>query len=136
MPKMIFVNLPVRDLAAATRFYEALGFEKNPQFSNETASSMVWSDTIHFMLLTHDFYKTFTSKPLADAHQTSAALYALSFDSREAVDAITEAAGRAGGRIDLRDKQDYGFMYSRAFADLDGNVFEPVWMDMSAAPQA
>lgn len=130
MPKMIFVNLPVRDLAAATRFYEAIGCEKNDQFSDENASSMVWSDTIHFMLLKHEFYKTFTSKPITDAHAGSAMLIALSRDSREDVDAITEAARAAGGKADVRPAQELGFMYSRAFEDLDGNTFEPVWMNM------
>ncbi|GGC78898.1 VOC family protein [Chelatococcus reniformis] len=132
MPKMIFVNLPVKDLGAATRFYEAIGCEKNAQFSDEKASSMVWSDTIVFQLLTRDYYATFTQKPIADAHGTSAALFALSFDSREQVDAVVAAAATAGGKADVREPQDLGFMYSRAFADPDGNVFEPMWMDPSA----
>lgn len=134
MPKMIFVNLPVRDLVASTRFYEAIGCVKNEQFSNDDAASMVWSDTIHFMLLKHGFYKTFTSLPIADAHAASAMLIALSRDSRAEVDAITEAAAKAGGKADVRPPQDLDFMYSRAFADPDGNVFEPVWMDMSGVP--
>ena len=134
MAKMIFVNLPVKDLTASTRFYEALGFEKNPQFSNEQASSMVWSDSITFMLLTHDYYGTFTTKPIADAHKTSAMLLALSRDSRQDVDAIVEAAIKANGKGDVREPQDYGFMYGRTFEDLDGNIFEPMWMDMSAMP--
>jgi len=134
MPKMIFVNLPVTDLPAATRFYEALGFSRNPQFSNDQASSMVWSDTVFFMLLTHEHYRSFTHLPLADARQASAALYALSLDDRAAVDALAEAAGLAGGTLDVRAPQDLGFMYSRAFADLDGNVFEPFWMDPSDMP--
>lgn len=135
MPKMIFVNLPVKDLAVATRFYEAIGCVKNDQFSDEKASSMMWSDTITFQLLTHDYYKTFTSKPIADAHKTSGMLLALSQDSREAVDAITEAAGKAGGKADVREPQDMGFMYLRSFADPDGHVFEPAWMDMSGVGQ-
>ncbi len=135
MPKMIFVNLPVKDLAAATRFYEAIGCVKNEQFSDEKASSMMWSENITFQLLTHDYYKTFTSKPIADAHKTSGMLIALSQDSREAVDAITEAAGKAGGKADVREPQDMGFMYLRSFADPDGHVFEPAWMDMSAGGQ-
>lgn len=133
MPKMIFLNLPVKDLAAATRFYEAIGCVKNEQFSDGNASAMVWSEAITFQLLTHDYYKTFTAKPIADAHKTSGMLIALSQDSREAVDAITEAAGKAGGKADVREPQDMGFMYLRSFADLDGHVFEPAWMDMSAA---
>jgi predicted lactoylglutathione lyase len=133
MPKMIFVNLPVKDLAAATRFYEAIGCEKNGQFSDDNAASMVWSDTITFQLLTHDYYKTFTPKPIANARETSGMLIALSRDSREEVDAITEAAAKAGGRADIRERQDMGFMYLRSFEDPDGHVFEPMWMDMEAA---
>lgn len=132
MPKMLFVNLPVKDLAVATSFYEAIGFEKNAQFSNEQASSMVWSDAITFQLMARDYYQTFTSKPIADAHETSAALFALSRDSREEVDAIVAAAAKAGGTADVREAQDMGFLYVRTFADPDGNVFEPAWMDMSA----
>ena len=135
MTKMIFMNLPVADVAKATAFYEAIGFEKNPQFSNEQASCMVWSDAIHVMLLGHDFYRTFTTKAIADTHKTSAALIALSRDSREQVDAITDAAIAAGGR-QTRDTQDMGFMYSRAFEDLDGHTFEPMYMDMEAATAA
>ena len=136
MTKMIFVNLPVRDLAAATRFYEAIGCSKNADFSSDEASSMMWSDTITFMLLKHEYFSTFTSKPIADAHAAAGALIALSCDSREAVDAITEAAGKAGGKADVRDPQDMGFMYGRAFEDLDGNIFEPVWMNMEEAETA
>jgi len=132
MPKMLFVNLPVTDLAAATRFYEAIGFEKNDQFSNGQASSMVWSEAIIFQLMTRDYYQTFTSKPIADARETSAALFALSRDSRDEVDAMVEAAAKVGGTADIREAQDMGFMYLRSFADPDGNVFEPAWMDMSA----
>lgn len=132
MPKMIFVNLPVADVAASTAFYEAIGMTKNEQFSNEQASAMVWADSIHFMVLHRDFYATFTTKQIADAHTTSAALIALSFDSRDEVDAITKAALAAGGR-ELHDPEDQGFMYSRAFEDLDGHGFGPFHMDMEAA---
>lgn len=133
MPKMIFVNLPVKNLAAATRFYKAIGCEQNLQFSNEQAAMMVWSEAISFMLLTHDYFATFTSKRIADAQQTCEVLLALSRDSREDVDTITQAAAAAGGKTDVRPPQDMGFMYSRAFQDPDGHVFEPVWMDMEAA---
>lgn len=132
--KMIFVNLPVRDLAAATRFYEAIGCSKNAQFSNDVAASMVWSETITFMLLTHGFFSTFTKKPIADAKVTTEVLLCLSRDSRKDVDAITEAAAAAGGKADIRERQDMGFMYSRAFEDPDGHVFEPMWMDVAAMP--
>ncbi len=132
MPKMIFVNLPVADVARATAFYEAIGFTKNPQFSNEQAAAMVWSDAIHVMLLDRAFYSTFTAKPIADTHATNAVLLCLSFDGREAVDAVTEAAVGAGGR-ETRERQDMGFMYGRAFEDLDGHTFEPMWMDPATA---
>lgn len=132
MPKMVFINLPVRDLAASIRFYEAIGCARNAQFSDDNAASMVWSDTITFQLLTHDYYKTFTSKPIADMHRTSAMLIALSQDSRQQVDAIVEAAARAGGKADVREGQDMGFMYLRTFEDPDGNLFEPMWLDAAA----
>jgi uncharacterized protein len=133
MPKMIFVNLPVKDLAAATRFYQAIGCEKNDQFSDENAASMVWSDTITFQLLTRDYFATFISKPIADAHETCQVLLALTRDSRDDVDAIAEAAASAGGKADVREVMDMGWMYNRAFADPDGHVFEAVWMDVEAA---
>ena len=132
MAKMIFVNLPVADVAAATAFYAALGFEKNPMFSNEQGSAMQWSDTISVMLLGHAFYATFTDKQIIDARTQSGALLALSFDDRAAVDAITEAAVAAGGR-ELHDPEDHGFMYSRAFEDLDGHGWGPFHMDMVEA---
>ena len=100
--KMIFVNLTVADLAATTRFYEALGCVKNPQFSDEKAVSMVWSDTIFFMLLKKEFFATFTPKEIADARRTSEVLVALSFDSRAEVDAFAEAAAKAGGKAGLQ----------------------------------
>ncbi|MGN6268967.1 MAG: VOC family protein [Sphingomonas sp.] len=133
MAKMIFVNLPVADVAKATAFYEAIGFTKNAQFSNEQASMMVWSDTISFMLLARPFYSTFTSKQIADAHAVSETLLCLSCDSREAVDAIVAKATAAGGRADPGPKQDMGFMYGRSFEDLDGHHFESMWMDVAAA---
>ena len=136
MPKMIFVNLPVKDLAASIRFYKAIGCEQNMQFSNEQAAMMVWSEAISFMLLTHEFFGTFTSKRIADAQQTCEVLLALSRDSREEVDSITQAAAANGGKADVRPPQDMGFMYGRAFQDPDGHVFEPMWMDMAAAQAA
>jgi predicted lactoylglutathione lyase len=139
---MIFINLPVTDLARSTRFYEAVGAEKNPAFSNESAAMMVLSDTIHVMLLTHDFYGTFTSKEIADAHRTSQVLLCLSADSREAVDGLVEKAAAAGGKADPSPKQQMGeFMYGRSFEDPDGHHWEVMWMDpaamqAAAAPQA
>ena len=122
MPKTIYVNLPVKDLAVAARFYEAIGCEKNEQFSDHQASSMVWSDTVTFHLLVNDYFATFTPKKIADAHATSEVLLALSCDSREEVDAIVEAAAAAGGKADIREPQDMGWLYTRAFEDPDGHV--------------
>jgi hypothetical protein len=134
MAKMIFVNLPVADLPRAIAFYEAIGCTREPRFSNDAAAMLVWSDTISFMLLTHDFYAGFTAKRIADARETSEVLICLSQESRADVDAITEAALAAGGR-EPRAAQDMGMMYGRAFEDLDGHVFEPMWMDAAAAEQ-
>jgi uncharacterized protein len=133
MPKQIFINVPVRDLPAAMAYYKAIGFDHNPQFTDETAASIVISDTIYVMLLTHDKFKQFSSKPIPDALAETGALYALSLDSREEVDAIAEK-GLAAGGTETRDKQDMGFMYGRAIADLDGHVWEYTWMDMSQFP--
>jgi len=134
MSKMIYINLPVTDLAAATRFYEAIGCEKNEQFSDHQASSMVWSDTITFQLLANDYFATFTPKKVADAHATSEVLLALIRGSREEVDAIVEAAAATGGKADIREPQDMGWLYNRAFEDPDGHVFEAIAADMAAAP--
>ena len=130
MSKLIFVNLPVADLAAARAFYEAIGFTNNPQFTDETAACMVLTDTIHVMLLTHAKFAQFTPKAIADAKAASEVLICVSEDSREGVDTITEKALAAGGR-EPRERQDYGFMYGRSFEDLDGHIWEPMWMDMA-----
>jgi uncharacterized protein len=136
VPKMIYVNLPVRDLAASTRFYEALGCTKNPQFSSEKAASMVWSDTISFQLLTRDYFATFISREIADAHKTCAVLIALTCGSREEVDALAKTAALSGGKADVRDIMDMGWLYNRALEDPDGHVLEAVWLDASALAMA
>ena len=135
MSKLIFVNLPVADLPAAQAFYEAIGATNNPMFTDETAACMVFTDVIHVMLLTHDKFAQFTPKRIADAKETSEVLICISADSREEVDEITGKALAAGGR-EPREKQDYGFMYGRSFEDLDGHIWEPMWMDMVAATAA
>ena len=131
MGKMLFVNLPVVDLAASTRFYEALGASRNPQFSNDNAACMVLSETIYVMILTQDYYLTFTSRPIADAKATSQMLLALTVDERTEVDALLRATAAAGGRADPNPGQDMDFMFSRTVEDPDGHVWEIVWM----APQ-
>lgn len=133
MSSMIFVNVPIKDLAASIAYYKALGFEHNPQFTDETAACIVISDTIFLMVLTHAKFKEFSPLPIPDPKTATQALYALSRDSREAVDAIAQAGLAAGGH-EVRDAQDMGFMYSRAIADIDGHVWEYVWMDMGQMP--
>jgi predicted lactoylglutathione lyase len=131
MSKMIFLNLPVKDLQAAKAFYEAIGAVNNPQFTDETAACMVFSETIHVMLLTYDKFAQFPDKTIADAHATSQVLLCISVDSRVGVDEIASKALAASGR-EPRDPQDYGFMYSRTFEDPDGHTWEPMYMDMDA----
>ena len=133
MPKMVFINLPITDLARSTAFYEALGGTKNPKFSDETGACMVLSETIHVMLLTHEKYRNFTARPIADARASSAALIALSFDSRDEVNATIDRAVAAGGQADPNPKQDHGFMFGRSVQDPDGHVWEIFWMDPAAA---
>ena len=132
MPRMIFVNLPVADLARSVAFYEAIGATRNPQFSDDTAAGMVFSDTIHVMLLTHAKFGAFTPKAIADAHATSEVLIALAAADRSAVDAMVDAAAGAGGKADPVPGQDHGFMYHRSFEDPDGHIWEPMWMDPAA----
>ncbi|MFT6339611.1 MAG: putative lactoylglutathione lyase [Alcanivorax sp.] len=131
MTRMIFVNLPVTDLQASMAFYSALGFENNPQFTDETAACMVWSEAIHVMLLTHGKWRTFTDRPIPPS-SASEVMLALSFDSRDAVDAVNRAAADNGGTADINPVQDLGFMYNRNLADPDGHVWEMMWMDMAA----
>ncbi|MEO9336504.1 VOC family protein [Mesorhizobium sp. SB112] len=133
MPKMIFINLPVADLPRSTAFYQALGATKNDQFSDDTASCIVFSETIHAMLLTHEKYAQFTTKKIADAKTTSEVLICISSDTREGVDELVGKAGAAGGALDPTPTQDYGFMYGRSFEDPDGHIWEVMWMDMAAA---
>ncbi|HEV7325285.1 MAG TPA: lactoylglutathione lyase [Bosea sp. (in: a-proteobacteria)] len=134
MSRMIFVNLPVTDIAAATRVYEAIGCKQNPDFSDHQSSSMVWSEAITFQLLTRDYFATFVSKPVADAHAGAQVLLALTQESRAAVDAVVKAAADAGGKADPRPATDMGWLYNRAFEDADGHTFEAVFLDMSAMP--
>ncbi len=133
MSKSIFVNLPVADLKASMAFYEAIGFTNNPSFTDDTAACMVWSEAIYVMLLTHDKWKTFTDRPIPPT-TSSEVMLCFNLDSRAEVDAINRLAGEHGGTGDINPSQDHGFMFSRAFADLDGHVWEPLWMDPSAIP--
>ena len=134
MPRMIFVNLPVTDLKRATAFYEAIGAVKSPQFSDDTASCMVFSETIYAMLLTHDKFRQFTPKPIADAKSSNQALFCLSADSRSEVDDLVGKAEAAGGVADPSPKDEYSFMDGRSFEDPDGHMWGVNWMDLAAAP--
>lgn len=133
MPRMIFVSLPVTDLPRSIAFYEALGFTKNSQFSGDTAACMVWSEAIQVILLTHDAWKSLTTRPIPPSTSSEVGL-ALSFDSREAVDAAHDAAVSKGGTADVNPVEDYPFMYGRDFTDPDGHVWGAKWMDPAAFP--
>lgn len=128
----IFVNIPTSDLPRAKDFYTALGAEINPLFTDDNAACIVWDESIYFMVLTREYFATFTDKDVADTATTAQVLIALSRESREDVDAVLSAGLTAGGS-EPRDAQDYGFMYSRDLEDPDGNILEFLWMDPKAA---
>ena len=136
MEKMIFVNLPVSDLARSMAFYEAVGATNNPQFTDDSAAMMVVSPTISVMLLTHERFSGFTSRKIPDAQETAQMLLCLSEESRDAVDATVARAVAAGAVGDPNPPQDHGFMYGRSFADPDGHIWELAWMDVEAAAAA
>ena len=121
MATQIFINLPVTDLQQSIRFYEHIGFTNNPQFTDETAACMVLNEHIYVMLLTHDKFKQFTPKAISNAKESSEVLNALTLASRDEVDNFISIAINHGGN-EFRPTQDYGFMYGRAFEDLDGHI--------------
>lgn len=132
MSQMIFINLPVADLERSMAFYEAIGFTKDTKFANHLAASMALSDDIRVMLLTHEFWSSFTNRRRVDPASEAQVLLCISRADREAVDAITAAAVAAGGAGDPCPAQDHGFMYGRSFADPDGHIWEPMWMSAEA----
>lgn len=134
MAKQIFVNIPVKDLKVAIKFYTHLGFTFNQQFTNQDATCIVVSDDIMVMLLREEFFQKFTPKPIADAKKTTEVLICISAESREEVDQYVRLAVEAGGKV-LMPVQDHGFMYGHGFEDLDGHMWEISYMDMSALPQ-
>ncbi|MDB5531997.1 MAG: lactoylglutathione lyase [Hyphomicrobiales bacterium] len=136
MPKMIFLSLPVADVSRATAFYQAIGATKNEQFCDESTSCMVFSDVIHVMLSTHDKFRQFTPKPIADAKTSNQVLICISADSIAEVNDVVTRAGSAGGSIDPSPIDDYGWMYGRSFEDLDGHMWGVNWMDLEAAKAA
>jgi predicted lactoylglutathione lyase len=133
MSRTIIISLPVADLKASKAFYTALGLVNNPQFTDDTAAFMVWSEAISVMLLTHAKWRTFTTRPIPPKTSSEVALN-ISCDSRAEVDAMNKAAFEHGGIADVNPVQDHGTMYGRDFADPDGHVWGAMWMDMSAMP--
>jgi predicted lactoylglutathione lyase len=129
--RLLFVNLPVTDLPASIAFFTELGFTFNPQFTDETSTCMIVSEQAYVMLLTEPKFAAFATKPVADATTSSEALFCVSAESREAVDALADAALAAGG-TPAKEPMDQGFMYGRSFNDLDGHHWEVMWMAPAA----
>lgn len=132
--KSMFVNLPVKDLKKSMEFFTEVGFEFNPNFTDDNATCMVIGENIYSMLLVEEYFKTFTKKEISDASKTTEVLIALMVESREKVDKLVNSAIAAGGNI-AKETQDLGFMYQRSFLDLDGHQWEIGFMDESAIPQ-
>lgn len=132
MSKMIFVSLPVADLPASIAFYQALGFERNPQFSDDSGACMVWSEAISVMVISHAKWRTFTQRPFPPAG-TAGHMLSLTLESREAVDAMNRAAAANGGKADVNPPDDMGFMYTRDLADPDGHMWAALWMEPVAS---
>ena len=130
-PRKIFVNLPVKDLDRSMTFFKALGFGFNAQFTDETSASMVISDSIYATLVTHEKFKEFSNKVIADATRATEVVTCLSAENREEVNKMADAALSAGGQK-LLEPQDYGFMYLRSFQDPDGHIWEIMRMDTAA----
>ena len=133
MAKQIFINLAVKDLTKSFDFYTAIGFTNNPQFSDETAKCMVWSENIFVMLLTHEKFATFATKPIADTKSNLAGLFSLSMDSLDDVNTMMANGLEAGG-TEPTEIKDYGFMQQRTLEDFDGHTWEIFFMDTSQFP--
>lgn len=133
MTKQVFINLPVKNLQKSMNFYTALGFTNNPQFSDDAGKCMVWSDTIFVMILSHEKFKSFVTKPIADTKSALAGLYSLSVSSTDEMNAIVSNGLKAGG-TEPHEARDYGFMQQRTIEDPDGHSWEIFFMDMSKFP--
>ncbi|KQW99473.1 VOC family protein [Flavobacterium sp. Root420] len=131
--KQVFINLAVKDIEKSMNFYTQLGFTNNPQFSDDTAKCMVWSENIFVMIMTHEKFKTFATKPLADTKSNLAGLFSLSMDSVDEVNNLVTNGLKAGG-IEPNELRDYGFMQQRTIEDLDGHTWEVFFMDMTKFP--
>lgn len=132
--KQIFINLAVKDLQKSMNFYTSLGFVNNLQFSDETAKCMVWSDSIFLMIMTHEKFETFATKPLADTKTKLAGLFSLSLESVEQMNELMKKGLNAGG-IEPHEMRDYGFMQQRTIEDFDGHTWELFFMDITKFPQ-
>ncbi len=132
--KQIFINLAVKDLQKSMDFYTALGFTNNPQFSDDQGKCMVWSENIFLMIMTHEKFSSFATKPIADTKSKLAALYSISVNSVEEVNSIVENGLKAGG-TEPSEMKDYGFMQQRSIEDFDGHTWEVFYMDISKFPQ-
>lgn len=134
MSTMVFVNLPTKDLDRSKAFFTALGWQINPNFTDENAACVIIDENIFLMILVADFFKTFTDKPIVDPDAALQVEVSLSADDKDAVNAMVDKALAAGG-AEHRPVQDLGFMYGRTFDDPDGNQFSIMWMDPAAAAQ-
>lgn len=133
MARQIFINLAVKDLQKSMDFYAALGFTNNPQFSDDSGKCMVWSDSIFVMILNHEKFASFATKPIADTKSNVAGLFSLSVDSVEEMNRIVTSGLQAGG-IEPSEMKDYGFMQQRTIEDFDGHTWEIFFMDLSKFP--
>jgi predicted lactoylglutathione lyase len=131
MTTQIFVNLPVKDLSRTVEFFKKLGFAFNPQFTDENATCMIINNNIFVMLLVEKFFKTFTKKEICDTTKDTEVIIALSTESREKVDEMMQHVFEAGGK-ESRERQDYGWMYGRSFQDINGHLWEIIYMDEKA----
>ena len=131
MTKQIFVNLPVKDLSRTVEFFKRLGFTFNPQFTDENATCMIINDNIFVMLLVEKFFKTFTKKEICDTAKDTEVIIALSTESREKVDEMMQNVFEAGG-TESREPQDHVWMYGRSFQDINGHLWEIIYMDEKA----
>lgn len=132
--KQIFINLAVTDVVKSMEFYAALGFTNNPQFSDESGKCMVWEENIFLMILSHEKFASFATKPIADTKNTLAGLFSLSMNSLNEVNAFMDKGLKAGG-VEPSEMKDYGFMQQRTLEDFDGHTWEVFYMDMSKFPK-
>src|SRR6478735_12089716 len=133
MAKQIFINLAVADVQKSMDFYTALGFTNNPQFSDDSGKCMVWSESIFVMILSHEKFASFATKPIADTKSNVAAFFSLSVDSADEVNSIMANGLKAGG-VEPNEMRDYGFMQQRTIEDFDGHTWEIFYMDISKFP--